>query len=85
MTKNELNKLIATYIVAIGPSGRPNSYVWMEVDKNMENLDRHQAILGALISADLVKEQFHFLTLTDKGKEMYNKLVELYLPKIVTT
>lgn len=87
MDKNELNKLIASYIVAIGPSGQPNSHVWMTVDPQMSNLDRHQAILGALISAGLVKEQFHFCTLTEKGMEMFKKIAVLYgfSPAPVTT
>lgn len=85
MDKHELNKLIAAYIVTIGLEGMPSSHVWMAVDKNMENLDRHQAILGALIGAGLLKEQFHFLTLTEKGKEMYRKLAELYKMTPVTT
>lgn len=78
MDKHELNKLVATYIVAIGPKGSPNSYVWMAVDPQMGNLDRHQTILGALIETELVKEQFHFLTLTEKGLALHKKLEELY-------
>lgn len=35
-----------------------------------------------LKSADIVQEQFHYLTLRPKGLEMHEKLVELYLPKV---
>jgi predicted methyltransferase len=78
MTKDDLNKLIATYIVAIGPAGAPNSHVWMAIDSQMSDLDRHQAILGSLKQVGLVKESSYFLTLTEKGLAMFRKLAELY-------
>jgi hypothetical protein len=82
MTKDDLNKLIATYIVAIGPAGAPNSHVWMAVDQNMDDLDKHNKVLGWLIESDLAKNQFHFLTLTRKGMELHNKLVAIYAPEL---
>lgn len=78
MDKTALNKLIAEYIVGIGVSGIPNSHLWMQVDPQMQNLDRHQAILGALKGSGLVKESGYFLTLTEKGLEMYRKIAELF-------
>lgn len=83
MTKQELNKLVAMYIVGIGTNGIPNSHLWMAIDKQMADLDRHTRLLGALIDGGLVKESNHFLTLTEKGLEMNKKLEELYMPKVV--
>lgn len=82
MERNELNKLVATYIVGIGPGGVPNSHLWMAVDDQMKDLDKHQALLGALKGADLVKENGYFLTLTEKGLGMFRKLQELYNPVV---
>ncbi len=82
MDKHELNKLIATYIVGIGREGVPNSHLWMVVDEQMSDLDRHQRILIALKGAQLIKESNYFLTLLPKGVEMLDKLIELYKPDI---
>lgn len=80
MEKHELNKLVATYIVGVGTEGVPNSYLWMQVDPNMGDLDRHLTILGTLKSAGLVRESNSFLTLTEKGLEMHKRLEEIYPP-----
>lgn len=83
MNKHELNKYIATIIVSIGRSGRPNSYVWMDVDPNMDNLDRYTMIMGALVEGELVKNSGHFLTLLPKGLETLAKLEVLYAPAVL--
>ena len=82
MTRQEVHMLVAQYIIAIGVKGEPSSHVWLAIDKNMSNLFRHQETVAVLIEAGLVKEQFHFLTLTQKGMEMHNRLVALYAPSI---
>lgn len=81
MDKNTLNKLVAMYLIAIGNEGAPNSHVWMALDPQMADLATHQTILGALKAQDIVKESGYFLTLTEKGKALHQKIVELYQPK----
>lgn len=75
----EVKKTIAIYLVGIGRGGIPNSHLWLAVDSQMEDLDRHQAILGMLKSAGLVVEKFNFLTLTEKGVRMLGEITELYV------
>jgi hypothetical protein len=75
-------KLVAMYLVAIGASGFPNSYVWMHVDPNMEDLDYHLAVISALKQQDIVKESNDFLTLTDKGLRMLSKVLEVISPTL---
>lgn len=82
-TKHDVNKLVAMYIIAIGTSGRPNSHVWMQVDKEMSNLDLHQNLVDALIASKVIKQSNWFLSLTEKGLELHKKLVEIYLPNVV--
>ena len=81
MTKEEVNKLIATYIVAIGRSGGPNSHIWMAIDTNMNDLDLHLKMVGVLKAADLLTESHNFLKLTEKGLALFDKIEALYLPK----
>lgn len=82
MTRHELNKLVACYIIAVGPSGSPSSHVWMAVDPNMDDIYKHQTLVGALVSADLINMSNHFITLTPKGLSMHEKLVQMTLPDI---
>lgn len=81
MTKEEINKLVALYIVGIGKSGKPNSYLWLEVQPDMKDLDQHLTLLGALKDADLISESGYFLTLRPKGLAMLEKIKGLYLDK----
>lgn len=81
MTKDELNKILATYIVAIGPDKVPNTHVWLAVDPQMSDLDKHMIFLGALKKAGLVIEKFNCLELTSDGLVMYAKIRGLMKPK----
>jgi predicted methyltransferase len=74
MTNSELNKYIASLIVAVGPGGSPSSHVWMLIDENMENLDRYNLILGSLQENGIVEVSNHFVKLTRKGLETYNRI-----------
>lgn len=81
MTKQELTKLVATYIVGIGPEGVPSSHLWLAIDKQMSDVNQHNMLLGALVDSGLVKQANHFLTLTEKGLAMHGKIEALYAPK----
>lgn len=82
MTKQDVVKLVAMYIVAIGPKGCPNSHVWMAVDPQMSDIDRHMRVLGFLKEADLCRESGYFVTLTDKGQRMLKQIVATMAPKL---
>lgn len=75
MTKEEVIKLVAMYLVAIGPSGSPSSYVWMAIDKNMEDVYRHNLIIGNLERQGILTNKNHFLKLTEKGLAMLTRLL----------
>ena len=81
MTREDVNKLVAMYIVAIGEKGIPNSHLWMAIDKQMSDLDLHQRVLSVLKQAGLVSESNYFCTLTVKGKEMLAKIEAIYVQK----
>lgn len=78
MDKHTLNKYIAMMLVAIGRAGTPNSYVWMAVDPNMQDLNTYNTILGALCKSGIIVNTGHFLTLTEKGKVMLGRIEEIY-------
>lgn len=82
MTKEQLNKLIAMYIVGVGETGIPSSHLWLAVDPYMHSVGAHNATLNLLTQAGLIKVSNHFVTLTDKGHALYLKLAAIYLPKV---
>lgn len=79
MTKDQLNKLVASYIIAIGTTGAPNSHVWMAIDPSMSDLDSHQTMLMALTRADLIKETGYYLSLTEKGEQLHERISRILL------
>lgn len=81
MKPQEVTKYLATMIVAIGPGGSPSSYVWMDVDPQMSDIDTYQLVLGFMVKSELVKVSNHYITLTQRGAEMYNKLTALLTEK----
>lgn len=81
MTKQEVNKLVAEYIVAISPAGAPSSIVWIAVDSQMRDVHRHQLILATLVDAGLVKVSNHFCTLTEKGLNLHKKIEHIFTEK----
>jgi len=82
MTKEQLNKLIAMYIVGVGESGIPSSHLWLAVDPSMGSVDAHNGMLDVLTKAGLLKVSNHFVTLTEKGHALYLKLAAIYLPAL---
>lgn len=82
MTKEQLNKLIAMYIVGVGESGIPSSHLWLAVDPAMHSVGAHNATLTLLTRAGLLKVNNHFVTLTEKGHALYLKLAAIYLPEV---
>jgi len=77
MEAKSVTEIIAIYIVAIGPNGAPNSHVWLAVDPKMEDLDRHQVVLSYLKENGIVHESGHFLTLTEKGRILHDRIKEV--------
>lgn len=78
MDRQELNELIAMYIVAVGEHGCPNSHVWTAVDPQMTSCDQHMLIVGALKGSGTLRESNDFLTLTAKGLEKLAKLEQVF-------
>lgn len=78
MTKDDLNKLVAMYIIAIGPNGLPSTHLWLAVDPNMSSVETHQIILGALQRSELVTVKNHFVELTSKGSTLFEKINAIY-------
>lgn len=76
-----MTKIIVEYLIRIGLDGQPNSHVWMEVDPQMVDLDRHNMVVGALVQHGIATNMNHFLQLTPKGVEMYLKVAEELLAK----
>lgn len=77
MTKEQINKLVAMYLVAIG-EGIPSSHLWLAVDPQMSDVDLHQKLLAVLSDNQIIKVSNHFVTLLPKGKEMVRKIKEIY-------
>ena len=73
----DVSKNIAMLVVAVGPSGSPSSHEWMAIDPQMADVNHYQCVLSFMQKSDLVKVSNHFVTLTRKGLEMHNKIVEI--------
>lgn len=76
-----MTKIIVEYLIRIGLDGSPDSHVWMEVDPQMADLDRHNMVVGALVQHGIATNMNHYLQLTPKGVEMYLKVAEALLVK----
>lgn len=84
MNKHTLNKIIAMYVIAVGIDGSPNGYVYVKmmsqpVDGVTVDLDLHTAIVGALKQDGMMTESNHFLTLTEKGRKVFDEVVKVLL------
>ena len=77
MDNKKLNQYIAMMLVAIGKTGQPNSYVWLAVDPQMEDLDLYRTVLGVLVKGEVVKVSNHFITLTEKGAAAHDRIVAI--------
>lgn len=73
----DVSKYIAMLLVAVGPSGSPSSHVWMAVDPQMADVYQYQTVLLFMQKSGVVEVSNHFVTLTRKGMEMHNKIVEI--------
>lgn len=81
MTQDDVNKLVAMYLIAIGRTGAPNSHVWMAIDQNMSDLNRHQVTLGQLKQVGLVTEKFNYLRLTPAGESLLAKVERSWMSR----
>ena len=70
------------YIVGVGESGIPSSHLWMAVDPSMGSVDAHNGMLNVLTKVGLLKVNNHFVTLTEKGRDLYLKMAAIYLPEV---
>ena len=82
MTKQEVQKLVAMYLIAVGHSGSPSSHVWMAVDKNMEDVYQHEAIVAGLVQLGVFNMSNHFITLTPKGQAMHDKVAAILVSDV---
>ena len=76
MKAKSLNEIIAEIIVLIGTNGMPSGEIYARMMADI-NLDTWNAILQHGKEKGIFNESMHFVTLTDNGIVMYNKLVEI--------
>jgi malate synthase len=74
MTTSEFTKLLALYIVGVGPEGIPNGHLYARRMVDGVTLEIHTALVNDLIRQGIFKQSNFFITLTDKGLGIHGKL-----------
>jgi len=84
MNTNTLKKIIAMYVIAVGINGAPNGHVYAKmssepVDGMDVTLRLHTTLIDAFIEEGMMTESDHYLRLTEKGRKMFEEIVEIVL------
>lgn len=68
--------LVSLYLSAIGNEGAPSGVIYSAMMAMNVGLSQHQNVITLLTESKLAKNSGHFLTLTDKGKNLLAKIEE---------
>ncbi len=75
-------KMIALYIVGIGPEGTPNGHLFAHVMADGVELNEHMGMIEALKKMGFVEEKSFYLTLTIKGLELHGKIAAVLAEEV---
>jgi ribosomal protein S19E (S16A) len=73
MTRDDVKKLVAEYVIRIGVNGIPNGHLYAETMDHVD-LDTHNAVINSLKEAKLVDQSSHYLTLTEHGRVLFGRI-----------
>lgn len=71
MTKQDVTAIVAILTTLAECEGSPESMIYLAIGAD---LNRWYQLKAALVSTDLIHEEYNFVTITDKGRVLAEKI-----------